>query len=410
MKCHKCQADVLQQFKFCQACGSWAGETSTFATDSNLHDKLNKHKEAELSSSGEFLRIKVRRQAVWEDTRIKLIHVQDEDLRKPVKVQFIGEPAVDNGGPSWEFFTLMNAAAYSKLMCDGIFRHNISSLDKREFYLYGQITALGLMQGFPGPKCFNKTVVDYILTGDIGQLHPDVEDIPDPNVKQSLKSLMAITDEAEFKTQATFNSDFRFDAGYSKPFVHILDKGELCRCVALHHVILASMAETNQFVEGPKTANMLNLLRENPELFRKVFQVQKALTAEMVDDIFEVEYSPVDSNKFAIEQKIVFNLTQYLEDVEKGMITTKLDGKEVVVTLKHVLQFITGAEDIPAIGFTPRPKVRFCHETNPQLVRKVTANTCANILTLPVFGMSEYTKFSQELTFCLMNSPGFGVI
>ena len=387
-----------------------AGETSTFATDSNLQDKLNKHKEAELSSSGEFLRIKVRRQAVWEDTRIKFIRVQDEDLRKPVKVQFIGEPAVDNGGPSREFFTLMNAAAYSKLMCDGIFRHSISSLDKREFYLYGQITALGLMQGFPGPKCFNKTVVDYILTGDIGQLHPDVEDIPDPDVKQSLKSLMAITDEAEFKTQATFNSDFRFDAGYSKPFVHILDKEELCRCVALHHVILASMAETNQFVEVLKTANMLNLLRENPELFRKVFQVQKALTAEMVDDIFEVEYSPVDSNKFAIEQKIVFNLTQYLEDVEKGMITTKLDGKEVVVTLKHVLQFITGAEDIPAIGFTPRPKVRFCHETNPQLVRKLTANTCANILTLPVFGMSEYTKFSQELTFCLMNSPGFGVI
>ena len=248
-----------------------AGQTSTFATDSNLQDKLNKHKEAELSSSGEFLPIKVRRQAVWEDTRIKFSRVQDEDLRKPVKVQFIGEPAVDNGGPSREFFTLMNAAGYSKLMCDGIFRHNI--LDKREFYLYGQITALVLMQGFLGLTCFNKTVLDYILTGDIGQLHPDVEDIPDPDVKQSLKSLTAIADEAEFKTQATFNSDFRFDAGYSKPFVHIQDKGELCRCVALHHVILASMAETNQFVEGLKTANMLNLLRENPELLRKVFQV-----------------------------------------------------------------------------------------------------------------------------------------
>ena len=93
-----------------------AGETSTFATDSNLQDKLNKHKEAELSSSGEFLRIKVRRQAVWEDTRIKFSRVQDEDLRKPVKVQFIGEPAIDNGGPSREFFSLMNAAAYSKLI------------------------------------------------------------------------------------------------------------------------------------------------------------------------------------------------------------------------------------------------------------------------------------------------------
>ena len=28
MKCHKCQADVLQQFKFCQACGTTLNETS----------------------------------------------------------------------------------------------------------------------------------------------------------------------------------------------------------------------------------------------------------------------------------------------------------------------------------------------------------------------------------------------
>ena len=28
MKCHKCQADVLQQFKLCQACGTTLNETS----------------------------------------------------------------------------------------------------------------------------------------------------------------------------------------------------------------------------------------------------------------------------------------------------------------------------------------------------------------------------------------------
>lgn len=102
------------------------------------------------------------------------------------------------------------------------------------------------------------------------KLHPDVEDIPNSDVKQSLETLMYITDEAEFKTQAKFNSDFRFDAGYNKPFVCIEDKEELCRSVALHHVILASITEKNQHIEGLETTNMLDLIRHNPELFRKL--------------------------------------------------------------------------------------------------------------------------------------------
>ena len=179
-------------------------EASTFVSDSKLQEKLSEHKKVELGNAG-FLRIKVRRQAVWEDTQFKFSRIQHDDVKKPIKVHFIGEPAVDSGGPSREFFSLINASANSKLMSGGVFRHNVTSLDKKEFYLYGQMTALGLMQGFPGPKCFNQTVVDYILTGNIDNLHPDVEDIPNSNVKQSLETLMSMTDEAEFKTQATFN-------------------------------------------------------------------------------------------------------------------------------------------------------------------------------------------------------------
>ena len=42
----------------------------------------------------------VRRQYIWEDTLLKLSRLQPGELSKSIKVQFIGEPAVDQGGPS----------------------------------------------------------------------------------------------------------------------------------------------------------------------------------------------------------------------------------------------------------------------------------------------------------------------
>jgi hypothetical protein len=84
-----------------------------------------------------------------------------------------------------------------------------------------------------------------------------------------------------------------------------------------------------------------------------------------------------------------------LEDVGKEIITARIEEKEMVVTLKHVLQFITGAEDIPAIGFTPRPTIKFVHQTDGKPKRKLG---------------SDYEAFSEDFTFCMLNSPGFGVL
>ena len=53
-----------------------------------------------------------------------------------IKVQFIGEPAVDQGGPSREYFGLINEAAQRKLMAKSVFRHNISAFTRREYYAF----------------------------------------------------------------------------------------------------------------------------------------------------------------------------------------------------------------------------------------------------------------------------------
>lgn len=117
------------------------------------------------------------------------------------------------------------------------------------------------------------------------------------------------------------NSD---EACYSKPFVQLEDKKEFFQCICLHYAVLASISEINQFIEGLKTCSVLSLILENPAIFRKVLQVCRQLTAEQVDECFKPDFSPSGSNRFTIEQNIVFNFTQYLEDIEQGKITTQV--------------------------------------------------------------------------------------
>ena len=401
-------ADDHSPFDFHVECDiASISDNTTFSLDDSLQEKLKNLKEAEVNCN-EYLRLKVRRQHVWEDTLHKLKCIQPEDLSKQIKIQFIGEPAVDQGGPSREFFSLINSAAQAKLMSGTVFRHNVSSLQGKDFLFFGQLTALRLMHGSPGPKCFSKSAVDYILGSPIESLEPDIDELANIEVKQFLQNLDKITDEEEFKREASFNCEFRYEAGYSKPFIQMKDKDEFFKSICLHYTVLASISEINQFVEGLKTCKVLKLIRELPEMFRKVFQTSKELTAEEVDACFKPDYSPKGSNRYESELNIMFNFNQYLEDIERGKITTTVEGKDVAVSLKHVLQFVTGADNIPAIGFTPRPTIQFSHDSLSK--RKMTANTCGNILTIHVTGMSDLSKFEEEFTFCMMNSPGFGIL
>lgn len=345
---------------------------------------------------------------MWEDTQIKL--QRDENaFKNQIKVQFIGEPAVDQGGPFREYFGLINEAAQRKLMTQSVFRHNISALNRREYYAFGQLTAIGLLQGSPGPRCFTKSVFDYICSGNIDKLTPSIDEIPLHEVKTSLMELENITNPDEFKQKASFESDYQFDAGYTKPIVTTADKEDFTRCIALHYAILVSLSELNQYIDGLKTCGMLDLIKEDPDNFRCLFEVHHAkLTAEDVDSIFDPVFSPAGINKFAIEQSIIFNFNQYLEDVENGKVVSQLEDREVTVTLSDILQFATGARNVPAIGFSPRPTIVFQHNLDMQ--RKINTNTCANTLKFPVSGLDDGKKFSEEFTFCLLNSPGFQLV
>ena len=74
-----------------------------------------------------------------------------------------------------------------------------------------------------------------------------------------------------------------------------------------------------------------------------------------------------------------------------------------MVTLKCILQFFTGAETLPPMGFSYDPELNF-NGTNMY----PTASTCAVQLTLPT-RYSTYENFKASLTTGFLCHGGFGL-
>ena len=388
----------------------------------SISDQLKKLYKEHLDSNSELIRLKVRRSFVWEDTLLKLKRCKKESLRSgTVNVHFIGEPAVDEGGPRKELFFLFHRHMQTSSLFTGqatnrSFAHNVMALQKEEYYYYGIISALSILQGSPGPVIFSSPVVDYIIHGKLEAVSACVDDLQPGKVKSRLEELEKISDPDVFKTEASFNTPFRFKAGYCKPIVTLENKQEFVRCICLHHLILSALPEMEQFIQGLAINGVLDIIRNNPKKSRKLLQSSEAetLNADRVDQLFKFSYSPTGSNKRKDEEAIAFNFTNFLEDVEANKVSTTIlnpdtdDITTMTVQLSHVLQFVTGCPTIPATGFDKQLSVMFNHT---ETERKLTANTCSCTLFLPVNKVfTDYETFKHEFTECIFSSPGFGVV
>lgn len=56
---------------------------------------------------------------MWEDAYFKLKRCSESDMNKLIKVQFVGEPAVDQGGPRNEFSPLLHKEISSSSLLAG---------------------------------------------------------------------------------------------------------------------------------------------------------------------------------------------------------------------------------------------------------------------------------------------------
>jgi len=146
-----------------------------------------------------YQRIVVRRRHLWEDAlnRFKC----GIDFSKYIRVSFVGEPAVDEGGPLRECLHLLvgsiatNNALFSGSEECRVLAANLAELGKNT-YKHGEMIAISLIHGGPAPAFFAPAVADYILHG-INKVKAMVNEVPDLEVRDKLKvSSHMIIDQA----------------------------------------------------------------------------------------------------------------------------------------------------------------------------------------------------------------------
>ena len=106
-------------------------------------------------SQDESSRITVRRTHIWQDSMRTIRRIK---LQKRLRVTFLGEAGVDDGGPGREYLRLLMAAMSNQAhllsgppMCK-VPQHNSLALLKGDFYNIGILIVL--TQGGPGPILF----------------------------------------------------------------------------------------------------------------------------------------------------------------------------------------------------------------------------------------------------------------
>ena len=88
------------------------------------------------------------------------------------------------------------------------------------------------------------------------------------------------------------------DSGYLKPSaqVFVQKKEKMLQIIALDYLVHKSQGETDQLIEGLKTAGILGLLRKHPLQVSALFnRGHRELTADTVAVLFEPQYSDMGS-------------------------------------------------------------------------------------------------------------------
>ena len=144
-------------------------------------------------------RVHVRRSNLVCDT-IRAFSKPNFDASKILKVTFIGEPSVDEGGPRREFFQLALKEVFTS---SGLFVgwpynvvpvHNVEAASKNQYYIVGKLIATCLVQGGQPPSCFCAGVADYLIFDEV-KCNPCLNDIPDYNVREKLKKVCGHVNE-----------------------------------------------------------------------------------------------------------------------------------------------------------------------------------------------------------------------
>ena len=218
-----------------------------------------------------------------------------------------------------------------------------------------------------------------------------------------IPQITSARNDSELTESLKEESNFLIECGISKLMWSFSEKENLKSLLCKSIVIYRAKAALDQFVEGMQSVDLLSYIKRYPGVLRKVFCNQPPpLSVTDFRNLIKVNLSVPDSNagNFAREgeEATILWWEEFLD---------KLDSSDSEGLLPQLLVFITGADNIPILGFPENIDIDF-FDYKPGVRRFPTASTCGLRFTLPR-GVPSYEEFESLITQALKEgSHDFG--
>jgi len=344
----------------------------------------------------------VRRANLVQDALSVISNADPRELRKPLRVVFLEEEGVDEGGLQKEFFQLIIAELFSADY--GMFVYNektrfhwfrIDSLEADDnFKLVGIIIGMALYNGVILDLHFPLLVYKKLLNWA-----PDLDDVKEvfPEIGNSLQALLDYEkDDMEQVFMTTFAVQYEFFGelrtwelipnGF-QVYVNQSNKEEFVRRYIEYLTDVSIRSPFDAFSKGffwMLSGPALKIFR--PDELEVLVCGQRHLDFEALKKVTVYEGGFTESSQV---------VKWFWEVVDEMTLEEKL----------HLLSFVTGSDRAPVGGLG---QLRFViQRAGPDTDRLPTAHTCFNVLLLPDYGSKEKTR--DRLLTAIQNAQGFGL-
>ena len=352
-----------------------------------------------------YLVLEIRRDHIIRDALYQLENKRPEDLKKQLKIQFVGEEAVDEGGVQKEFFQLAIRDIFSPQYNLFTILNNyhwftvhpaeVDSTLLEEMRLVGMLIGLAIYNGVILDVKFPLPIYQKLINIPIGL--DELVHI-DPVLARSLKFVQEYDGDVENDLGRSFVADL--DIYNEKTTVELIPNGDNVPLTKLNR---------EEFVK----------LYVDLILYKSVDAVFSAFK----DGFYQVCKNSAITLFRAEELELLLCGSSGMLNFEELKAVTTYDGGysaetpviqffwNTVLKLneeqkKRLLFFATGTDRIPIGGLS---KMTFCIAKNGgDSDRLPTSHTCFNVLLLPEY--KEESRMSERLLTAIQNAEGFGMI
>ncbi|KAI9506108.1 hypothetical protein BX070DRAFT_186917 [Coemansia spiralis] len=352
-----------------------------------------------------YLVLEVRRDSLVRDTLYQLELKLSQDLRKQLKVRFVGEEGVDEGGVQKEFFQLIVRDVFSSKY--GIFKANNESQyhwfipqaaptkdSLEEIWLTGQLIGLAVYNGvildIHLPPAMYKKLLGVPVTRD------DLREI-DPALYHGLMQLQQMSNEELEFLERTFEVEYD-DLGQLRTHELLPDGAKTILAADNRELFIDKYVDfifntscTKQFAEFKAGFDRIC----GPSYVR--FMQPQEL------ELLVCGCSDLDFN--ALQNSTIYD-GGYSKTSEVILYFWKVVGEFTDELKRKLLFFATSSDRVPIGGLS---KLQFVIAKNGgDSDRLPTSHTCFNVLLLPEYSSLE--KLRERLLTAIHNSEGFGMI